>query len=405
MVEPAAVALRPAALSGGGTPGRVAPRSIGLAVDTVGSYGRSVIQGVMEFCHRHPHWVIGIEPRLWSYDREPEPETWAVDGVIIQAYEQGVVDRVRAAGLAAVNVANMGAVAHRPPTVVPDDSAIGRMAADYLLSIGFPHYGCCTHDQYEFAALRREAFVEQVRRTTHGRADVSVCDTADAAAGDDALDRWLRSVPKPVGVFCCNDFWAHRTLTAARRVGLRVPDEVAVLGVDDDELLNTVGALPLSSIAVPAVKIGYTAAAILEDLLNGDGPPPPPITRLPPLNVVARATTDVTFVDDADVSAALAFVRANVARPLGVEDVLDHLSISRRSLERRFRATVGRSVATEIRRAHVERAKHLLVNTTLSVDEVAAASGFTSATLLGVVFRKAVGESPTAFRRRAANGR
>ena len=101
-------------------------------------------------------------------------------------------------------------------------------------------------------------------------------------------------------------------------------------------------------------------------------------------------------------ASALQFIKANVARPLQVDDVLDHLSISRRSLERRFRAAIGRSVATEIRRAHIERAKQLLVNTTLSIDEVATASGFTSATLIGVMFRKFVGESPTAFRRRSA---
>ncbi len=372
----------------------VGTRSIGLAVDTVGSYGREVIRGVMEFCHRHPHWVIGIEPRMWSYDREPEPDQWAVDGVIIQAYDQGVVDRVRLAGMAAVNVANMGPVAHRPPTIVPDDLAIGRMAADYLLSVGFPHHAMCAHDIYEFSTLRQQAFVQ---RMTEAGVHVDVCDTATQP-----LDPWLAGLPKPVAVFCCNDFWAHRVLAAARRDGIPVPEQVAVLGVDDDELLNTVGALPLSSVAIPAVKIGYAAAAILEDMLNGANPAPPPITRLPPLCVVPRATTDVTFVEDAEVAAALQFIKASVARPLGVEDVLDHLSISRRSLERRFRATVGRSVATEIRRAHVERAKQLLVNTTLSIDEVAAASGFTSATLLGVVFRKAAGESPTAFRRRSA---
>ena len=371
-------------------------RAIGLAVDTVGSYGREVIHGVMEFCHRNPHWIIAVEPRLWIYDAEPQPDLWNVDGLIVQAYSQDVIDRVRAAGITAVNVANMG-VAPRPlPTIVPDDLAIGRMAAEYLLSLGVRHYGFCAHGTYEFSVLRGRAFRERLAEAGVVPAE---CDTAERP-----IDPWLAAQPKPIAVFCCNDAWAHRTLSAARRCGLHVPDEVAVLGVDDDELLNTVGALPLSSIAIPASKIGFEAARMLEAMLHGGGGPPmspPMLTTLPPVCVVPRATTDLTNVESPEVAAALRFIKANVARPLQVDDVLEHQSMSRRSLERKFRATLGRSVADEIRRARVERAKQLLTNTTLSVEEVAAASGFTSATLLGVVFRRHVGESPTTFRQRS----
>jgi LacI family transcriptional regulator len=367
-------------------------RAIGLAVDTVGSYGREVIHGVMGFCHRNPHWVIAVEPRLWIYDAEPQPDLWNVDGLILQAYSQELIDRVRAAGITAVNVANMG-VAPRPlPTIVPDDVAIGRMAAEYLLHQGFRNFGYCAHGVYEFSALRGRAYRE---RLAESGVQVSECDTAVGP-----LDPWLMAQSYPIAVFCCNDAWAHRTLSAARRCGLDVPGQVAVLGVDDDELLNTVGALPLSSIAIPAQKIGFEAARLLEAAL--DGTPPPMHTTLPPVAVVARATTDLSSIDDPEVAAALRFIKASVSRPLQVDDVLEHQSISRRSLERRFRAALGRSVAEEIRRAHIERAKQLLTNTTLSIEEVAAASGFTSSTLLGVVFRRHVGESPTTFRQRSA---
>jgi LacI family transcriptional regulator len=232
---------------------------------------------------------------------------------------------------------------------------------------------------------------------TEAGVTVHECDTAVTQ-----LDAWLVSLPKPAAIFCCNDLWAHRTLSAARRSGFHVPDQLAVLGVDDDELLNTIGALPLSSIAIPATKIGYEAARMLEAELNGQRPPQH--TILPPLCVVPRATTDVANVDDPEVAAAMRHIKANVARPIQVDDVLEHLSMSRRSLERRFRAALGRSIALEIRRAHIERAKQLLTNTTLTIGEVAQASGFTSVTLLGVVFRRYVGESPTTFRERSKCG-
>ena len=369
-------------------------RAIALAVDTVGSYGREIIQGVMSFCHLNPHWVIAVEPRLWSYDIDAGPELSNVDGLIIQAYDEGVIERVHASGILAINVANMGSAARPLPTIVPDDAAIGTMAAEYLLSLNYQHFGYCAHSNYEFSNLRGQAFHARLAEAGKTAAE---CDTAR-----EDLNAWLTAQPKPVAVFCCNDAWAHRTMTAARRCSLRVPDQIAVLGVDDDELLNTVGALPMSSIAIPAAKIGFEAARMLEAALTGS--PMPMLTNLSPLSVVSRATTRMVSEEHPEVSDAINFIRTNAARPLRVDDVLEHLSVSRRSLERRFRTGLGRSVGSEIRRAHLERAKQLLIHTTLSVEDVAAASGFANATMLGVHFRRYLGESPSIFRKRSVAG-
>lgn len=369
-------------------------REIGLAVDTVGSYGREIIQGVMSFCHLNPHWVIAMEPRLWVYDERPDLEAWSVEGLIIQGYDEEVTERVHAAGTPAINVSNMGTVRNPLPTIVPDDLAIGRMAAEYLMSLKFQHFGYCAHGVYEFSRLRGEAFHSTL---AEGGFTAHECDTARSD-----LKSWLASLPTPVAVFCCNDAWAHRALTACRRAKLRVPDQIAVLGVDDDELLNTVGGLPMSSIAIPAAKVGFEAARMLECLL--DGTPAPMLTKLPPLSVVARATTQMANDTYPEVNDALNFIRLNISRLIQVNDVVGHLSISRRSLERRFRRALGRSVGSEIRLAHVERAKQLLTHTSLSVEEVALASGFANATMLGVHFRRYLQESPTTFRRRSSTG-
>jgi LacI family transcriptional regulator len=369
-------------------------RAIGLAIDTVGSYGREVIHGVMEFCHRNPHWVIAVEPRTWVYSESSDPADWDVDGLIVQAYSQEVTDRVHSLKRPAINVSNTHRCKRQLPTIIPDDPAIGRMAAEYLMTLGVQHYGFCGVSTAEYSVLRGTAFIEKMAESG---ITVDECDNTEPH-----LDAWLATLPKPAAIFCCNDFWAHRTLSAARKGGFHVPDQLAVLGVDDDELLNTIGNLPMSSIAIPATKIGYEAARMLEAALNGHTPPQH--TILPPLCVVPRATTDVANVEDAEVATALRHIKANVAKPIQVDDVLEHLSMSRRSLERRFRSALGRSIAMEIRRAHIERAKQLLTNTTLSIEEVAQASGFTSATWLGVVFRRYVGESPTTFRQRSRCG-
>ncbi|MDB5327839.1 MAG: xylR 1 [Phycisphaerales bacterium] len=367
-------------------------RAIGLAVDTIGSYGREVIQGVMTFCHLNPHWVIAVEPRFWAYYDRTEPENWEVDGLIIQAYSTELIERVHASGTPAINVSNMDSPLAKLPTIVPDDLAIGQMAGEYLLSLQYRHFGYCAHGIYEFSRLRGRAFHETIAA---GGRHAAECDTAT-----EDLAVWLTAQPKPLAVFCCNDAWAHRLLTICRKCKFRVPDQVAVLGVDDDELLNTVGALPMSSISIPAAKIGFEAARMLEAML--DGTPPPLHRTLPPLSVVARATTRMASEDHPEVSEALQFIRTNVGKLLRVDDVMEHLSISRRSLERRFQKALGRSVGSEIRRAHLERAKQLLTHTTLSIEDVAAASGFVNATMLGVHFRRFVGEAPTAFRKRSS---
>jgi LacI family transcriptional regulator len=269
-----------------------AKRAIGLVVDTIGSYGREVLHGVMEFCHRNPHWVVAMEPQLWVDDELPKPEKWKVDGLIVQAHRQELVDRIRATGKPAINVANMRVCRKPLPTIVPDDPAIGKMAAEYLLSLNMPNYALCGHAIAQYSALRGAAYKTAMRKAGER---VAECD-----GGTQDLGTWLAALPRPTAVFCVNDNWAHRVLSAARQTNLRVPDEIAVLGVDDDELLNTIGAMPLSSIAIPAAKIGFEAARLLDKAI--DGKRPPQMTRLSPLCVVPRATTDVANVDDAKVA-------------------------------------------------------------------------------------------------------
>ncbi len=385
----------------------VGTRRVLLAINSVNTYGRQVIRGVMDFCHRNPHWSVALEPP-WIFTLEPLSRRPPVDGLIVQASDPELIEWARATGRPVVNVGNVRALAHAAPTVFLDDPAVGRLAADHLLSPGFPHYAVCFTGQVLFSRLRRDAFVGRVRAAGHvvAECDVGTTEAMSAAPAADLvrLDRWLADLPKPTAVFCPTDLRAQQVLAAARRVGSHVPDEVAVLGVGDDELSNLIGSVPLSSVAVPSARVGFTAATILEGMLNGTAPDPPPLTRLPPQCVIPRASTDATFIADPEVAAAARFIGANANRPLAVSDVLDHVPIGRRSLERRFRAVVGRSVASEIRRTHVRQAQQLLASTDLSVEEVALASGFTSATRLGVRFRKVTGLTPTGYRRRVAMG-
>lgn len=362
-------------------------RNIGLAVDVVGSYGRGVIRGIMKYCQTNPNWQITMEPR-WSMMLMPNPERWEVDGIIAQISSVEAEGRLLRRKIPVVNVSNFRRF-DRLPAVIPDDDAIGVMAADYLVSRGFAHYGFCAPGDLEYARLRLAAFT---RRLAERAFTCNICDTIEREIMD-----WLTSVPKPVAVFGCNDDWAHRVLNACRTLSYKVPDQVAVLGVDDDELFNSLVSPSLSSIELSTQKIGFEAASMLDRMMTGNEAGNENVHILP-LRVVSRASTDVVALQDPDLASALRYIRDHSHEAIQIGSLLNHVPLARRTLERRFRAEVGHSVQEEIQRVHIERAKHLLLTTDLSMSVIARQSGFTSATRFGIAFRKTAGMTPGAFR-------
>jgi LacI family transcriptional regulator len=207
-----------------------------------------------------------------------------------------------------------------------------------------------------------------------------------------------------VGLFACNDVWGCQLSEACRQSEVAVPEEVAILGVDNDDLLCELARPSLSSVAVPGEAIGFEAAALLDRMLRrGRGEARPgtrkPPLLLPPRQVVTRRSSDILAVDDPYVAEALGVIRRRSGRATSVDDVVDLVPLSRRSLERRFRNCLGRGVWEEIRRVQVERAKELLAGTELPMSAVAAAAGFSESKQLSVVFRQETRMTPTAFRR------
>jgi LacI family transcriptional regulator len=216
---------------------------------------------------------------------------------------------------------------------------------------------------------------------------------------DVAVQRWVQRLPKPVGIFASTDIWGVQLAEVCRQTGLRVPEDVALVGVDNDDLLCEVARPSLSSIALPTERIGFEAAALLDRILARERPSLRP-RLLPPIGVVARQSSDVLALDDPEVAAAVRFIREHSHTSIGVKDVLRAVTISRRSLERRFQAALDRTVWEEIRRAHLERAKSLLAGTAMPMWAVAEQAGFSDPRQLSVVFRQETGLTPTAYRGR-----
>jgi LacI family transcriptional regulator len=201
-----------------------------------------------------------------------------------------------------------------------------------------------------------------------------------------------------VGVFAPNDIWGVQLAEVCRQVGLRVPEDVALVGVDNDDLLCEMARPPLSSVSLPVNRIGHAAASLLDDLLGGKKSPGDLL--LPPVGVIARQSSDVLALEDPEVATAVRFIRTHGHTALRVADVLREVPISRRSLERRFRRALDRSIWEEIRRVHVEQARGLLARSGMPMAEVARHAGFSDSRQLSTVFREETGLTPTAYRRR-----
>ena len=379
------------------------PHRIALLLDRSLSFVRGVLQGIRAYAAKRPEWVIRDgPPRLHMVNRVRE---WKPHGIIaglvlpqvartLMRMRKPLVDTAFA--LPGLNV----------PTVDVDHAAVGRMAAEYYLDRKFVSFAFYGSGSACYSRLEEQAFRG---RLAEGGFAVSSCysdflpDVKASALWRKSAQktvRWLRQLAKPAAVFACEDPAARYLADLSRQLGLQIPDDVALLGVGNDELECRLTAPWLSSIEVPSQQIGFEAAALLDRLLAGQPAPAGPVL-LPPLRVVTRHSTDVMAIEDETVQAALQYIRQHVSEPIRVADLADALAAGRRGLERRFRRFLGRSVLDEIHKARTEKAAGLLVDTHLPISAVARLAGFTSARQLDVVFARLKGTTPTAFRRQA----
>jgi LacI family transcriptional regulator len=375
---------------------------IGLVLSQSLAYARGILRGVKQYARSKSNWVLLTVP--------PEPRAvrplgrLGIAGVIAHAYDPACAAAVTALDRPHVHVSSTlpGLSA---PRICPDNDAVGRLVAEHLLERGLRHFAFVGHHYREFSVGREAGFRRILARHGH----VPHCHFEPLAAIfnpmgyrwalDPFVQRWVQELPKPVGIFASNDIWGVQLTEVCRQTGLRVPDDVAIVGVDNDDLLCELARPSLSSVDLPTERIGYEAAALLDRLLRR-GKPLPHTRLLPPIGVVARQSSDVLAVEDPEVAAAVRFIRERSHAPTGVKDVLRAVSISRRSLERRFQAALDRTVWEEIRRSHLERAKALLAGTALPMAAVAEQSGFSDPRQLSVVFRQETGLTPTAYRGR-----
>ncbi len=364
-------------------------------------YCRDVLKGIQSYAIGQPRWVFRDGPpnvRVIQALRD-----WKPSGVIAHVYDKEVARGLATLGVPIVNTTST--LTDNPfPLVEVDHERVGRMAAEYFLDRGFRNFGFFGSAWAGFSKGRERGFQDALQEHgfTPSPCYAEFLPRLSIKSSWQELEKrvleWLKSLPKPVAILASNDLPAKELSHACQHLGLNVPVDVALLGVDNDEVECHLARPPLSSIALPAERVGYEAALMLDRMVHRRKVPQP-FRFIPPVGVVSRQSTDVIAVEDPHVAKAVAFIRSRAAEGIGVDDVVGEVALSRRSLERRFRDQFDRSVLDEIRRRRVELAKELLSRTDLSMALIAERSGFSTPARFCFVFRQFSGQSPSEFRK------
>jgi LacI family transcriptional regulator len=377
-------------------------KSVALFMGLADTYEHGIARGVVRYAKERHTWdLYGYG---WMFRPFDALEYWRGDGVIARVESTRDADRLGRMRVPVVDVA--GAYAVRSfYRVTNDDTATGRKAGAYLASCGFRRFAYCGVADTGWSAMRKAGFQGSVADAREG--DVAVFEEDlpwwESLAESGPLRRWLAALEKPAGIFACNDTAGLKLAEMCRAMGIAVPETVAILGVDDEDILCEMASPSLSSIRLDCESIGYRAAALLDAVMTG-APGAETAARIrvvPPRDVVERDSTRVFTCDDPLVAQAVRVIRARATGRVTVGSLLGSLPASRRSLETRFKRATGRTLREEIIRVRLAHARALLRGSRLTVAAVAAECGFGSVQRFHSVFRKAEGMSPGGYREAA----
>lgn len=377
-------------------------RSVALLIETSNGYSRGLLEGVISYTKEQGSWSV----YLTEQERGAPPPSWlrgwGGDGIIARIETDAIGRQLTRCG---VPVVDLSAARHVKgvPWADTDDQAIAQLAIEHFTQRGFRDLAYCGDAGFEWSAkrcLHFKAGAEAVgcrffEHQSAARYDKSY----NAVTEKRRIMDWVAQLPRPVAIMGCYDFKAQEVLDACRQLSIAVPTEVAVLGVDNDRLICELSEPRLSSIIPDTKRTGYEAANLLDRMMSGEQVrfDAPFITQ--PLGIQLRDSTDTVAIEDEEVAKALQYIRRHAAANIRVNDVLQHIELSRRAFEHRFCKWVGHTPHEEIQRVRMNRVKELLRETELTVHQIAERMGFEHSEYLGAAFRREVGLAPGEYRK------
>jgi LacI family transcriptional regulator len=350
-------------------------RTVVLPIESSRSSGRELLRGIAKYSRLHGPWTFYWEPGGLD-EVFPRLKNLNADGIIMRDSE--LVKEVMSFGFPLIVVGHHFKKIQGVTNIISDSKAIGRMAADHILKSGLKHFAFCGFDDKPWSVERSVSFSARIKNagfSTSIYKPPSNPATLTWEKEQDHLVKWLKSLPTPVGLMCCNDDRSQQALQACKIAELKVPDEVAIIGADNDELICELSDPPLSSVSVNFERAGYEGAAKLDQLMDGKKVDDEDIL-IYASHIVPRLSTDITAIDDPDVSRAVRYIRLHATENICVSDVVDVVPLSRRVLEKRFRDQLGTTILQEIRRVRTDKIAQMLIETNLSVSQIALSLGF-----------------------------
>jgi LacI family transcriptional regulator len=377
-----------------------ATKHVALLIETSRTYGRDVLKGVNRYLAEHEHWSLFFELRALDSQVPRWLASWRGDGIIARTASPAMAEAIAATGLPGVEL-RASKLAHKLPFVGCDNHDLGRIVADHFIDNGFANFAVFDLDTERYFEERRDNF-----RASLAARGLECHEHHASAQGERPANwerhqadvaRWVKSLPKPIGIFACTDQLAFWLLDACRRAGVAVPEEVAVVGAENDETLCTMARPQLSSVAFDGERVGYEAAGLLDRLMAGEPVPAEPLL-VPPKGIVVRQSSDIMAIEDPQIAAAVRYIREHACHGINVADVVKEAGLSRTLLERRMRHALGRTPGEEIVKVRFGRVQRLLADTDLSLAEIADRCGFEHPQYMAESFKKHFGITPGAFR-------
>ncbi len=387
--------------------GQLEYKHVALVLQTRLPENVGILEGIASYEHSHADWTFFLDDQIVSA-RDPEwlfTREW--DGIICRSTSSLLMEECLKRGIPCVDLEDEKSKLPGIPKLRPDNMAIGHTGGEHFLDRGYRNFAFCGFSSENWSLDRRRGYVEAVEAVGY---ECSIMETVYPKVlapkwdlGEQALmQEWLETLPRPIAIMCCNDMRALQLVEAVHEMGLTVPEEVSILGVNNETCRVQLAHPALSSIPVNLFDWGFKAATALDCLINGHDYPEE--TYIEPLPVVIRRSTDTYAVDDPVIANALKIIHAEACKSLRVDDLARRVNVSRSALERRFRKLLRRTPQEEIRAIKINRAKQLLIETDKSLAEIAEITGFEHPEYLSVMFKRLTGEPPRDFRQRLRPG-
>ncbi|MEM8679384.1 MAG: DNA-binding transcriptional regulator [Planctomycetota bacterium] len=379
------------------------PRVI-LFLQATRGFDRGLLAGIARYAWQHGPWTFYREPHGYFLPRSrtstEELRAWKPNGAICPLNRRDLVEPL---GIPWVAI-DLNDYEGEIPGVLSDDQTAGRLAAEHLLGLGLEQFAFCGFEGMRWSNVRGKNFCEAIRNAGY---EVDVYrplrrQRVPWNREEPHVKKWLSQLPKPVGLFCANDDRSSNILHSCRSLGLGVPTDVAVLGVDDDEYVCELGNPPLSSVAMASDRAGYDLAELLQQQMRGQAKASGQRVLAPASGVSCRQSTELLMVRDAAVRRALRFIQENSGQAIRVKDVVEATELSHRTLNERFHREFGTSIMKHLTQARITHIATLLRETTLPIHEVAEMVGFSNDHHFARYFQRATGLSPRVYRRRHA---